>query len=133
MHSPEQILQEAIHIAIQIHRELGPGLLESAYQRIVADQLRENGHTVEIEKSIPVVYGGREYSNSFRADLLVDGIVVVEIKSTERPARIHSSQVLTYLRCLNLRHGLLLNFGMERAIDGVDRILNYRAVDDDHT
>lgn len=126
MSTPAAILEAVIGVAIQIHRELGPGLLESAHQRIVRDELGAMGLAVETEVNVPVVYREREYANSFRADLVVERSVVVEVKSTERIARVHSRRLLTYRRCLNLRHGLLLNFGMARAIDGIDRIVNYR-------
>lgn len=126
MTKAERIVEAAIGIAIAVHRDLGPGLLESAYQRIVRDELVAAGFDVHVEVNVPLKYKGRNYANSFRVDLLIDRQVVVEIKSTERPAKVHSSQVLTYLRCLGLRHGLLLNFGMERAIEGIDRVINYR-------
>jgi GxxExxY protein len=120
------IIDAAIRIAIEVHRELGPGMLESAYQRIIRDELRDVGFVLETERRVPVTYKGRQYDHSFRADMVVNGLVVIEVKATERPAKVHTSQLLTYLRGLGLRHGLLLNFGMERAIDGVHRITNYR-------
>jgi GxxExxY protein len=126
MRSAETIINHAITIAIDIHRELGPGLLESSYQGILRDELQATGLTVSSEVLVPVRYKDREYSHGFRADLLVDSMVLIEIKSTERPSSLHARQLLTYLRCFPLRYGLLINMGLERAIDGILPVTNYR-------
>jgi GxxExxY protein len=131
MPTSTQLIEIVKGIAFDVHRELGPGLLESAYERIFIDELRDRGVPVESQLRFPLVYKGREITPGFRVDLLLDRRLVVEFKSTERPAVVHSKQLLTYLRCLQLRHGLLVNMGMERALDGIDRVVNFR-IETDH-
>lgn len=127
MLDPEKLIETVIGYAIDIHRTLGPGLLESAYQRILRDEIALNGLSVDVERSVPVRYKDREYLHSFRADLVVERRLIIEVKCTERAAEVHKAQLLTYLRCLEIRHGLLLNFGMTRAVDGIYRVSNFRA------
>lgn len=126
MHATEEIIEAAIRTSVDIHRALGPGLLESAYQRILRDELVSLGYAVDVEPSIKVRYKEREYLHSFRPDLLIDRRLVIELKCTEKFAEVHKRQLLTYLRCLEIRNGLLINFGMERAVDGIYRLTNYR-------
>jgi GxxExxY protein len=110
--------------AIDIHRQLGPGLLESVYQAVLAHELTRRGLRVEREVPIPVVWDDMRIELGFRADLIVEGLVLLELKSVESLARVHKKQVLTYLRLTNLQLGLLLNFGAEFMKDGVRRIVN---------
>ena len=96
-----------IGAAMKVHRILGPGLLESAYEAILADQLRRNGILVERQKAIPIKYDGVELAEGFRADLLLEGQLLIELKSVERLSPLHSKQVLTYLRLLDLPLGVV--------------------------
>jgi iron complex transport system substrate-binding protein len=126
MASEDDITRAVIGIAVAIHRELGPGLLESAYHGILRDELRAQGFPVDSQRPVPVRFNGRVYEQGFRLDLLVDERVIIEVKSSERPAPVHARQLLTYLRCLDLRVGLVVNLGMARAIDGIVRVVNHR-------
>jgi iron complex transport system substrate-binding protein len=126
MPTATQLIETVIGIAIDVHRELGPSLLESTYESIFVDELHLAGYQVATQVPLAVPYKGRIYHQAYRLDLLVENLLVVELKSTERVAPIHARQVLTYLRCLKLRHGLVVNMGLERAIDGIDRVVNFR-------
>lgn len=129
MPNPQSIMNAILDIAIDVHRELGPGLLESAYEAIIADELVARGHAIQRQLLVPIRYKARTYDRGYRLDLLVDNTVVVEIKSADRGAPIFEQQVLTYLRGLDLRHGMVVNLGLTRAIDGIHRVTNYRATD----
>ena len=109
--------------AFLVHRELGPGLLESVYEVCLAEELTRMGVPVERQVGIPVRYREKEFDAGFRIDLLVDRKVVVEIKSIEALASIHTSQVLTYLRFSRLRLGYLINFNTLRLKDGFRRLV----------
>jgi len=126
-----ELSAKIIGCAIEVHRELGPGLLESAYEAIIADELLTRGHIVQRQLVVPIRFKERTYDRGYRLDLLVDHLVVVEIKSAERHAPIFEQQVLTYLRGLGLRHGMVVNLGLSRAIDGVNRVTNYRVPEHD--
>jgi len=126
MPSAQMLIETVTGIAIDVHKELGPSLLESTYEAIFIDELQLAGFQVATLVPISVPYKGRIYEQAYRLDLLVENMLVVELKSTERIAPIHARQVLTYLRCLKLRHGLVVNMGLERAIDGIDRVVNFR-------
>jgi GxxExxY protein len=113
-----------IGAAIKVHRTLGPGLLESAYRVCVAHELVKSGFYVEQEKPIPVVYDGVELDCGFRADLLVERSVVVECKAKIELHPIDQAQLMSHLRLLNLRIGLLINFHEVVLKDGIKRIVN---------
>ena len=115
--------ESVIGAAIRVHKTLGPGLLESAYQACLAHELALSGHQVDREVEIPIVYRGISITPGYRADLIVDGNVLVEVKAVERIHPIHEAQVLTYLRAGKLRTGLLLNFNVQVLKDGLRRIL----------
>src|SRR5215213_3059085 len=102
------ITVSVINAAIKVHNELGPGLFESVYEEILSYELKKKGHVIEKQVSIPVVYEGIIMETGFRADLLVDREVIVEIKSIELIAPVHKKQVLTYLRLTGLKIGLLI-------------------------
>lgn len=111
--------------AIQVHRTLGgPGLLESVYRDSLAYELAERGLKVEKEVSVPVAYKGVVVGDPLRMDLLVEGLVVVECKATEKDNPIYSAQLLTYLRLQNRHLGLLINFGQEKVVNGFKRVVN---------
>jgi GxxExxY protein len=113
-----------VDAAYHIHTRLGPGLLESVYEAILAHTLEQRGFQVERQKPIQLEFDGLRFKEAFRADLLVNGMVLVELKSVETLNVATSKQVLTYLRILGLPVGLVLNFGAPRMHDGVKRILN---------
>lgn len=113
-----------VHTALKIHRDLGPGLLESVYEIVLARALAERGFQVDRQKVIRFEYDGMVFEEGFRTDLLVESRVIVELKSVEKLAPVHSKQVLTYLRLMNLPVGLLINFGASTLKEGLHRIVN---------
>ena len=120
----EALATIAVDCGFRLHRDLGPGLLESVYEAILADQLTRRGLLVERQRPIPIHYDGIELAEGFRADLLLNGKLLIELKSVERLSPLHSKQVLTYLRLLDLPLGLLMNFGGATFKEGVCRIAN---------
>ena len=120
-----QLSSQIIKAAINVHKELGPGLLESVYQSCMSIELREMGIMVESEVPIPVNYRGNEITDQgFRIDLLVEDTVIVELKSVERLKDIHKKQLLTYLKLTNRPLGLLINFNEVMLRDGITRVIN---------
>jgi GxxExxY protein len=113
-----------VDTALQIHRKLGPGLLESVYAVVLAHELRKRGLQVEREVPIPVRWDNIELEVGFRADLIVEGLVLVELKSVEVVHPVWKKTLLTYLRLADKRLGLLINFGEELLKDGVVRVAN---------
>jgi GxxExxY protein len=113
-----------IQSAIEIHRAVGPGLLESAYRACMIYELGERGLVVESEKIVPVHYKTLVLESACRIDLLVQGEIIVELKSVEVVLPVHQAQVLSYLRLTDKRLGLLINFNVPRLVDGVTRIAN---------
>lgn len=117
-------LSEAIiGAAIAVHRELGPGLLESAYEACLEYELLDRGFQVERQKELPVIYRGMRVDCGFRLDLRVNGLVIVELKAVERLDRIHEAQLLSYLKLTDLHLGLLINFNVTRLMDGFKRLV----------
>ena len=112
-----------IGAAIEVHRQLGPGLLESAYRECLCWELRNSGLTLAREKSVPLVYKGVRVDVGYRADLIVDERVLVELKCVERLGPIHTTQVVTYLRLSGLHLGLLMNFHVPFRRDGIVRVV----------
>jgi iron complex transport system substrate-binding protein len=133
MRTTDEVTGAIVDAAIRIHRDLGPGLFESAYEALLAHELAERGVEFERQLLLPLEYRGRRIEFGYRVDLLVERRVVVEIKSTDRPSPIHSRQLLTYLRLANLRVGLLINFGTYRLVDGIQRIINSQVDETAHT
>jgi len=123
-----KITGSIVEASIALHRDLGPGLLESTYELLLADELERRGHRVERQLIVPLAYRGRTIAQAYRLDLLVDKVLIAEIKATERVAPIHKCQVLTHLRLMGLRVGLVLNFGSGTMKDGIDRIYNDKIV-----
>ena len=113
-----------VDAAFQLHKELGPGLLESVYEVVLAKMLAERGLRVERQSPVPIVFHGCRFEEGFRADLIVEGKLLIELKSVEFLQPVHGKQVLTYLRLLDLRMGLLINFGAATFKEGVKRIVN---------
>lgn len=113
-----------IDTALDIHRRLGPGLLESVYQAVLAHELRARDFRVETEVPVPVDWKEVHIEIGFRADLILENAVLVELKSVETLAPVHKKQVLTYLRLADLRVGLLINFGAPLLKEGIHRVVN---------
>lgn len=113
-----------VDAAYKIHSKLGPGLLETVYETVLARDLSRRGLSVERQAPISFEYDGLRFENGFRADLLVAGCVIVEIKSVEKLGAVHPKQLLSYLRLARLRVGLLINFGEAHLRDGLKRIVN---------
>lgn len=120
----DEISGDVIGAAMAIHRELGPGLLESVYETILASKLSRLGYEVEQQKALALVFEDMHFPAAFKIDLLVDQRLVVELKSVERLQPIHSKQLLTYLRLMKLPVGLLVNFGCDTLKEGVKRVVN---------
>ena len=120
----DELTGEIIKCAMKVHTALGPGLLESAYQECLYFELRKAGMLVEKEKPLPLVYEDVKLDCGYRIDLMVEGKIVIEIKSVEALADIHLAQVLTYLKLTDNRFGLLINFNVVRLKDGIKRVVN---------
>lgn len=123
--SEDSIATIIVEAALKIHRRLGPGLLESVYETILAHELTQRGLSVERQKAVPIIYEGLEFPDPFRIDLLVEGKVLIELKSVEQLQPVHYRQSLTYLRLARLSVGFLINFnvpllkkGLHRLVDG---------------
>lgn len=119
-----EISKMVVDAAIEIHRELGPGLLESVYEVLLADELIRRGLKVERQVLVPVTFRGRRFDEGFRADIIVDNKVILELKSVESVHDAHKKQLLTYLKLTGKTLGLLLNFGEAVMKSGITRIVN---------
>lgn len=115
---------EVVDTSIRIHRGLGPGLLESVYEITLASALRNKGLRVARQVPITIEYEGQQFHEGFRADLIIEGKVIVEIKCVERINNAHKKQLLTYLRLTNSKLGFLLNFSESKMKDGITRTVN---------
>ena len=119
-----EIARIAVNAMIEVHRELGPGLLESSYQHCLAYELRERGLDVESEVALPLAFKGVKLDAGYRIDLWVERTVIVEVKSVDTLHPIHTAQVLTYLKLTGNRLGLLVNFNEKLVRDGIRRLVN---------
>ena len=120
-----QLSSQIIRAAINVHKELGPGLLESVYQSCMVIELRYMGINVQSEVPLPIFYRGEKvHEEGFRLDLLVEDTIIVELKSVEKVQAVHKKQLLTYLRLANKPLGLLINFNEALLKDGISRIIN---------
>lgn len=124
MKNLNDISGQIVDAAVQIHMKLGPGLLESVYEQILAYELEKRGLTVQGQVPVPISYENMRFEEGFRADLIVEKSMVEELKSVETMAPVHSKQLLTYLKLLDFRLGLLINFGAPLLKDGIKRIVN---------
>jgi len=113
-----------IDASIKIHRELGPGLLESVYEAVLARDLSRRGFIVERQKTVAFDYDGMHFEEGLRIDLMVNECVVIELKSVERLSPVHGKQLLTYLRLMRLPVGMLINFGAATLKEGLQRVVN---------
>jgi len=118
------ITKQIVDAAYHIHTRLGPGLLESVYERVLLYELMDRGFKVEKQKPMPITYKKLSFDVGFRADLVVNDCIIVELKSVESVSAAHKKQLLTYLRLANLRVGLLINFGENLIKNGIYRIVN---------
>ena len=118
------IAKTIVDAAYKVHRALGPGLLESVYEAVLAHEIETAGLAVERQKFIPIQYNDLAFEEGFRADLVVSDAVIVELKSVETVSPVHKKQLLTYLRLSDKRLGLLINFGANLIKDGIFRVVN---------
>jgi len=120
-----EIARIVLDICFEIHRELGPGLLESVYEEILCYELGQRGLSFDRQKAMPVVWKEKQMDIGFRADVIVDRKVLVEIKSVESIAKVHPKITLTYIKISNLKLGLLINFGAPVLKEGITRLVNH--------
>ena len=118
------IAKQIVDAAYQVHVRLGPGLLESVYEVALAHELQKRGIEVTRQQAIPIVYDGHHFDEGFRADLMVEDALIIELKSVEKVSPVHKKQLLTYLRLADKRLGLLINFGASLIKDGIVRVAN---------
>ncbi|ELS01093.1 hypothetical protein Xen7305DRAFT_00007940 [Xenococcus sp. PCC 7305] len=119
-----EIAREIVDAAYKIHTKLGAGLLESVYEAAMAYELKKRGFNFDRQKTIPVVYEGIHLGEGFRADFIVENLVIIELKSVETVAPVHKKQLLTYLRLTNKHLGLLINFNTDLIRNGITRLVN---------
>lgn len=121
--NPSPLVEKVIGCAIEVHRCIGPGLLESAYGFCLVHEFQLNGISFQRDVAVPVVYKGTRLNCGYRADFVVENVLLIELKSAERLHAVHQAQVLTYMRLLGLRQGLLINFNAPRLVDGLKNLL----------
>lgn len=119
-----EIAKEILDAAFAVHTKLGPGLLESVYEVVMGYELQKRGLTPERQKPMPIMYDGIHFDEAFRADLVVNGKVITELKSLEALLPVHAKQLLTQLRLSGLKLGLLINFGEAHLKNGIKRVIN---------
>jgi GxxExxY protein len=119
-----QLTERILGAAISVHREIGPGMLEAAYEACLAYELEQDGLLVERQKPLPLTYRGVTLDCGYRVDFLVDERVIVEVKSVEKIRHVHKAQLLSYVRMFGCQVGLLLNFNAEVLKDGIHRVVN---------
>ena len=119
-----EISSKIIGAAIEVHKQLGPGLLESSYEVCLAYELKQQGLNIQTQVALPVVYKEVKLNAGYRIDILIENKVIIELKAVDFLADIHTAQLLTYLKLKELKLGLLINFNSVKLIDGVRRIVN---------
>ena len=119
-----ELAKAVVHLAFQIHTELGPGLFESVYEEVFCFELMRNGLCFTRQQLIPVFYKGTKLELGFRADIVVEQKILIELKSIEYILPVHKKQVITYLRLTDIKLGLLINFNVPLIKDGITRIVN---------
>ncbi|TSA48943.1 GxxExxY protein [archaeon] len=119
----DKLSNRVIGCALEVHRELGPGLLESTYEQCLAHELKLNGIRFELQHPLPVKYKGMRLDCGYRVDVLVEDKLIIELKSVERIKAIHEAQLLTYMRLSGIRIGLLINFNVMKLKDGIKRFV----------
>lgn len=123
MDAIEVIAKDVVDAAFKIHKEFGPGLLESAYQACHAYELRKRGRVVQTELKLPIVYDGQEFDEGYRIDELVDGLIIVENKSVDATHPIHMAQLLTYMKLKNVKLEFLINWNVKLIKNGIQRVV----------
>ena len=119
-----EIARDVVDAALTVHKTLGPGLLESAYEVCLAHELRLRDHDVRVQEALPLTYKGVRVEQGYRLDMLVDGKVVIELKAVDKITDIHRAQILSYLRLGDFKLGFLINFNVTRLKDGIQRFAN---------
>jgi GxxExxY protein len=119
-----EIAKQILDAAFAVHTKLGPGLLESVYEVVLAYELKKSGLTAERQKPMPIVYDGIRFDEAFRSDVVVNGKVIAELKSVETLLPVHAKQLLTQLRLSGLKLGLLINCGEAHLKNGIKRVIN---------
>lgn len=119
-----EIAREVVDAAYRVHSALGPGLLESVYERVLSFELTKRGLRHVRQQAVPIVYEGEKFDDGFRADIVVEGKVILELKSVESVEKVHLKQLLTYIRLADKRLGLLINFGAPMIKEGIHRVVN---------
>ena len=122
-HENDLLTEKIIGFAIEVHRQLGPGLLESAYEECLCYELKQNGIQLQRQVALPVVYKAVRLDCGYRMDIVVDGQVIIELKTVERLLPVHEAQMLTYMKLSGIRTGLLLNFNSAVLKDGIRRLM----------
>ncbi len=120
----EELARIAVDAGFHLHKEIGPGLLETVYETLLFESLKDKGISIERQVIVPIKYKGIVVDNAFRADLVIERTLIIELKSVEQMAPVHGKQLLTYLRLMELPLGLLMNFGMYSFKEGIKRIAN---------
>lgn len=120
----EELAKQAVDCGFKLHKELGPGLLESVYEILLAVALEERGLSVRRQVPVPIRHNGVVVDNAFKIDLLIEDQLIIELKSTERDSALYPKQLLTYLRLMDQPLGLLMNFGQETFKQGIKRVVN---------
>ncbi|WP_374614716.1 GxxExxY protein [Sphingorhabdus sp.] len=120
----EELSAIAVDCGLQVHRDLGPGMLESAYETVLAHLLAKRGLNVERQKAVPIAYDGLIIDQGFRADIVIENKLLIELKAVERLSPVHARQVMTYLKFMNLPVGLLMNFSSVKFTEGLRRLVN---------
>lgn len=119
-----ELTGEIIGAAIEVHRQIGPGLLETIYEECLINELQNRGLKISSQHPLPIIYKGKQLNSVYRLDLLVENKVVVELKTVDNLSGLHKAQLLTYLKLAKLRYGLLLNFNVSMMREGIVRMLN---------
>ena len=133
MRDIEEVARQIVDSAIRVHRELGPGLLESAYQACLGYELRKRGLQVECEIAIPIIYDGQQIDIGYRADMVVEDCILIENKTVDNIARIHQAQIITYLKLSGKQLGFLLNWNVPLMKEGIKRIVYQLPNREDHS
>jgi GxxExxY protein len=120
----EAIAKDIVDAAYKVHKEFGPGLLESAYQRCHVYELRKRGRVVLTELKLPIIYDGQEFDDGYRIDELVDDLIIIENKTVDSIQPIHLAQLLTYLKLKNCKLGFLINWNVKLIKNGIQRVVN---------
>lgn len=124
MHELDRISRDVVDLALRLHKDLGPGLLESVYERVLAAKLEQMGYRILTQHPVDIEFEGLRFESAFKINILVNGRLIIEIKSLERLTGVHAKQLLTYLRLTKQPLGLLINFGGETLKEGLRRLVN---------